>query len=92
MALPADERNNAARAAPAASARRMSCRDKAKWNEAKTADPGPWLRRAGPTPEKTPTMDLNFTDDELAFRAEIRAWVAENLPGRSATRCTTRSG
>ena len=25
-------------------------------------------------------MDLNFTDDELAFRAEIRAWVAENLP------------
>jgi len=25
-------------------------------------------------------MDLNFTPDELAFRAEIRAWVAENLP------------
>ena len=25
-------------------------------------------------------MDLNFTDDELAFRAEVRAWVAENLP------------
>ncbi|HEX6362317.1 MAG TPA: acyl-CoA dehydrogenase family protein [Albitalea sp.] len=25
-------------------------------------------------------MDLNFTPEELAFRAEIRAWVAENLP------------
>ena len=25
-------------------------------------------------------MDLNFTPDELAFRAEIRQWVAENLP------------
>jgi hypothetical protein len=25
-------------------------------------------------------MDLNFTPDELAFRGEIRAWVAENLP------------
>jgi alkylation response protein AidB-like acyl-CoA dehydrogenase len=26
-------------------------------------------------------MDLNFTPEELAFRAEIRAWVADNLPG-----------
>jgi alkylation response protein AidB-like acyl-CoA dehydrogenase len=25
-------------------------------------------------------MDLNFTPEELAFRAEIRGWVAENLP------------
>ncbi len=25
-------------------------------------------------------MDLNFTDEELAFRAEVRQWVAENLP------------
>ena len=25
-------------------------------------------------------MDLDFTPDELAFRAEIRAWVADNLP------------
>jgi len=25
-------------------------------------------------------MDLNFTPDEQAFRAEIRQWVAENLP------------
>jgi hypothetical protein len=25
-------------------------------------------------------MDLNFTPDELAFRREIRAWVADNLP------------
>ena len=25
-------------------------------------------------------MDLNFTDDELAFRQEIRKWVANNLP------------
>ncbi|MCP5272558.1 MAG: acyl-CoA dehydrogenase family protein [Burkholderiaceae bacterium] len=25
-------------------------------------------------------MDLNFTPDELAFRAEIRAWVHANLP------------
>ncbi|MEJ6005220.1 acyl-CoA dehydrogenase family protein [Paucibacter sp. AS339] len=25
-------------------------------------------------------MDLNFTAEELAFRAEIRQWVAQNLP------------
>ena len=25
-------------------------------------------------------MDLNFTDEQLAFRAEIRQWVADNLP------------
>ncbi|MBA4175461.1 MAG: pimeloyl-CoA dehydrogenase large subunit [Leptothrix sp. (in: Bacteria)] len=25
-------------------------------------------------------MDLNFTPEELAFRQQIRAWVAENLP------------
>ncbi|MCK6435091.1 MAG: pimeloyl-CoA dehydrogenase large subunit, partial [Aquabacterium sp.] len=25
-------------------------------------------------------MDLNFTPEELAFRQEIRQWVAENLP------------
>ena len=25
-------------------------------------------------------MDLQFTAEELAFRAEVRAWVAENLP------------
>ncbi len=25
-------------------------------------------------------MDLNFTPEELAFRAEIRQWVADNLP------------
>ena len=25
-------------------------------------------------------MDLNFTPEELAFRAQIRQWVAENLP------------
>ncbi|MEY4749275.1 MAG: hypothetical protein RIQ60_1489 [Pseudomonadota bacterium] len=25
-------------------------------------------------------MDLNFTPDELAFRARIKQWVAENLP------------
>ncbi len=25
-------------------------------------------------------MDLNFTPEELAFREQIRAWVAENLP------------
>ncbi len=25
-------------------------------------------------------MDLNFTPEELAFRADVRAWVAENLP------------
>ena len=26
-------------------------------------------------------MDLNFTAEELAFRQDIRAWVAQNLPG-----------
>jgi alkylation response protein AidB-like acyl-CoA dehydrogenase len=26
------------------------------------------------------TMDLNFTAEELAFRAEVRQWVAANLP------------
>ena len=25
-------------------------------------------------------MDLNFTPEELAFRAEIRQWVADHLP------------
>ena len=25
-------------------------------------------------------MDLNFTDDELAFRATVRQWVAQHLP------------
>ena len=25
-------------------------------------------------------MDLNFTPEEQAFREQIRAWVAENLP------------
>jgi alkylation response protein AidB-like acyl-CoA dehydrogenase len=25
-------------------------------------------------------MDLNFTDEELAFRAEVRSWVKANLP------------
>jgi len=25
-------------------------------------------------------MDLNYTPEELAFRAEVRQWVAENLP------------
>ena len=25
-------------------------------------------------------MDLNFTAEELAFRAQVRAWVADNLP------------
>ena len=25
-------------------------------------------------------MDLNFTPEELAFREEIRDWVAANLP------------
>ncbi len=28
----------------------------------------------------TSTMDLNFTAEELAFRARIRDWVAESLP------------
>ena len=25
-------------------------------------------------------MDLNFTPEELAFRNEIRSWVADSLP------------
>ena len=25
-------------------------------------------------------MDLNFTPEELAFREEVRAWVASSLP------------
>jgi hypothetical protein len=31
-------------------------------------------------------MDLNFTPDELAFRARIRQWVAENLPADISTK------
>ncbi|MEY2688935.1 MAG: Acyl-CoA dehydrogenase, partial [Pseudomonadota bacterium] len=31
-------------------------------------------------------MDLNFTPDELAFRARIRHWVAENLPADISTK------
>jgi hypothetical protein len=29
-------------------------------------------------------MDLNFTAEELAFRSEVRQWVAENLPAATA--------
>ena len=29
-------------------------------------------------------MDLNFTAEELAFRSEVRQWVAENLPPETA--------
>ena len=29
-------------------------------------------------------MDLNYSTEELAFRDEIRGWLRENLPGRSA--------
>ncbi|WP_077047889.1 acyl-CoA dehydrogenase family protein [Pseudomonas sp. KK4] len=31
-------------------------------------------------------MDMNFTPDELAFRAEVRAWLRDNLPGEFARR------
>jgi alkylation response protein AidB-like acyl-CoA dehydrogenase len=31
-------------------------------------------------------MDLNFTDDELAFRTEVRDWVAANLPADISTK------
>ena len=27
-------------------------------------------------------MDLNYSPEELAFRDEVRGWLAENLPGR----------
>jgi alkylation response protein AidB-like acyl-CoA dehydrogenase len=29
-------------------------------------------------------MDLNFTSDELAFREEVRDWVANNLPRQTS--------
>ncbi len=31
-------------------------------------------------------MDLNFTADELAFRAEIRQWVADHLPAATSAK------
>ena len=31
-------------------------------------------------------MDLNFTADELAFRQDIRQWVAENLPAEISSK------
>ena len=31
-------------------------------------------------------MDLNFTPEELAFRAEIRDWVRANLPPDISTK------
>ena len=50
-------------------------------------------------------MDLTFTDAETAFRDELRAWFAANLPGdepagedasyawrRRCSRSTRRSG
>jgi alkylation response protein AidB-like acyl-CoA dehydrogenase len=36
--------------------------------------------KTGRPPDLETTMDLNFTPQEQAFRSEIRAWVAENLP------------
>jgi hypothetical protein len=36
-------------------------------------------------------MDLAFTAEELAFRAEVRTWVEQNLPPNWPTRCTTAS-
>jgi hypothetical protein len=35
-------------------------------------------------------MDLNFTADELAFRQEIRQWVAANLPAAISHKVHTR--
>ena len=29
-------------------------------------------------------MDLTFSDKETAFRDELRAWLADNQPGREA--------
>src|SRR5215207_11641103 len=36
----------------------------------------PWKR-----PSRFPRMDLTFSDRELAFRDELRAWLAANDPG-----------
>ena len=37
-------------------------------------------------------MDLRYTDEEEAFRAELRAWLAEVLPGRAARAATATTG
>ena len=28
-----------------------------------------------------PSMDLNYSAEELAFRDEVSAWLRDNLPG-----------
>src|SRR5262249_13185896 len=41
------------------------------------------LRRSGahPSPGGLTTVDLTFTDEQLAFRDELRDWLQANLPG-----------
>ena len=34
-------------------------------------------------------MDLRFTPEELAFRDEVRAFIRDNLPARSASGCVS---
>ena len=34
-------------------------------------------------------MDLTFTERELAFRDELRAWLADNQPGAEPTTAAT---
>jgi hypothetical protein len=36
-------------------------------------------------------MDLNFSPEEEAFRAEVRAFLADKLPARLPRRCAAAS-
>lgn len=37
-------------------------------------------------------MDLTYSPKQLAFRAEVRAWLAENVPNKPLPSCDTKEG
>ena len=41
---------------------------------------GDFFRRAGNAQGAKKNMDLRFTDEELKFRDEVRAFIRDNLP------------
>ena len=48
-------------------------------------DEGHHLRRAGPPSTGSTTVDFDDSPEEAAFRARIRAWLAEHNPGLPAS-------
>src|SRR5260370_24739095 len=42
--------------------------------------PSAWPGADDDSAERSPTMDLNYSPEELAFRDEVRGWLRTNLP------------